>query len=200
MRGVQPAQTLIQDGFAIEGGDCGPVDCDDTNPAINPDAEEVCDDGIDNNCDGQIDEGCLIEVAVDIKPGSCPNPIKLKQLGVMPFAIMGTVEFDVTQIDPASIRLSREGDPGEVAPLRWSYYDAGIPNEEFDPTLCNCVGYGYDGIIDLALKFNVQSVIKTLKLAEVVGQTIPLTMTGKLKEEFGGTPIRGEDCVWVLKR
>jgi hypothetical protein len=30
------------------------VDCDDTNAAINPDAEELC-DNVDNNCDGIID-------------------------------------------------------------------------------------------------------------------------------------------------
>ena len=36
------------DGFA------GADDCDDTNPNIHPDADEVC-DGVDNNCDGAID-------------------------------------------------------------------------------------------------------------------------------------------------
>lgn len=31
------------------------VDCDDGNAAVNPGAEEVCDDTIDNDCDGKID-------------------------------------------------------------------------------------------------------------------------------------------------
>ena len=37
---------------------CQVADCDDLSPDINPDAVEVCGDGVDNNCDGAIDEGC----------------------------------------------------------------------------------------------------------------------------------------------
>jgi len=43
------------DGDGYQGEVCGGLDCDDSDPAINPDAIEVCDDGVDNNCNGDVD-------------------------------------------------------------------------------------------------------------------------------------------------
>lgn len=59
--------------------------------------------------------------ALDIKPTSCPNPHNTKSGGVLPVAIMGTEDFDVSVVDPATILL--EG----VGPIRYNYEDVGTP-------------------------------------------------------------------------
>jgi hypothetical protein len=46
-----------------------------------------------------------IEVAIDIKPGSDPNCINNDGHGVIPLAILGGWNFDVTDIDPSTILL-----------------------------------------------------------------------------------------------
>jgi hypothetical protein len=60
-------------------------------------------------------------VALDIKPGSCPNPLNTVSRGVLPVAILGAADFDVTQIDLSTIQL--EG----VPPLRSSLEDVSGP-------------------------------------------------------------------------
>ena len=62
-----------------------------------------------------------LQVSFDIRPQSCPNPINTDLKGVLPVAILGTDDFDVTQIDPATVRLN------DVAPLRWSLRDRSTP-------------------------------------------------------------------------
>jgi len=46
------------DGYFVEGGCCGTVDSDDSDPDMYPGATETCDDVKDNNCDGSVNEGC----------------------------------------------------------------------------------------------------------------------------------------------
>jgi hypothetical protein len=135
---------------------------------------------------------------MDIKPGSCPNPINLKKKGVIPVAICGAEDFDVTTIDPDTILLTREGyeDVG-VEPIRWSYEDVATPylgEEE-----CGCHDLNGDGIMDLSLKFKNQEVVDTLDLLDIMGDTIPLMIIGNLYEDYDGIPIKGQDCVWILE-
>ncbi|MFH1726040.1 MAG: LamG-like jellyroll fold domain-containing protein [Elusimicrobiota bacterium] len=41
------------DGYAVEGGDCGPTDCDDAAPEVNPGAPETRCNGVDDDCSAQ---------------------------------------------------------------------------------------------------------------------------------------------------
>jgi hypothetical protein len=136
-----------------------------------------------------------IEVPVDVKPTSCRNPFNVDKKGVMPVAILGTADFDVTQVDPATVAL--EG----VAPLRWSLADVATPFEPFtgkeDPF--DCTTEGPDGFVDLTFKFDAQEM--TVALGAVSdGDVVILHLTGNLLPDFGGTPILGEDVIVILKK
>ena len=142
-----------------------------------------------------------IPVPLDIKPTSCPNPVNTKSQGVLPVAILGTADFDVTQIDPASLYLVNPLLPPTIValPLRWSYEDVGTPYEPFvgKTAIIDCTTLGADGFLDLAVTFDTQAVVPVLGTV-ADGQAVLLQLRGSLKEEFGGTPIVGEDVVWVL--
>jgi len=100
---------------------------------------------------------CLTqEVPIDIKPTSCPNPLNTKSNGVIPVAILGTEDFDVSVIDPATVLL--EG----VSPLRWALEDVATPYEPYvgkEDCYDDCNEFGPDGYIDLTLKFDTQELL-----------------------------------------
>ncbi len=59
-----------------DDGATRPGDCDDTNPAVNPDAVEIC-NGIDDDCDTLIDDeddAPLLEGGVDVSTGQPWRP------------------------------------------------------------------------------------------------------------------------------
>lgn len=129
-----------------------------------------------------------LTVAVDIKPGSCPNPLNVKNKGLLPVAILGTEDFDVNGIDMASIRLE------DVAPIRSSYEDVATP--VVDGNECDCNSAGPDDYTDLTLKFKTQEIVEALGDVND-GDVLSLTLTGSLSDE---TPIEGEDCVSIVGR
>jgi len=148
-----------------------------------------------------------VDVAIDIKPGSCPNPLNVKSQGVLPVAILGAENFDVTEVDPDTIELA------SVSPLRWAFEDVATPLEtlieDVDPCF-NCTEEGPDGFLDLTLKFDTQDMLLQLSIGSdalvdvipedltlVDGECIALTLTGYL---YDGTPIRGEDTVLIIKK
>jgi len=136
-----------------------------------------------------------IEVDIDIKPGSCPNPLNTKSHGVLPVAILGTADFDVTQIDVATIQL--EG----VSPLRSNLEDVATPFSPFTGKegCSDCTDEGLDGFLDLTLKFDAQKVVAAL--GDITdGECLVLSLNGNLMEGAGGTAIVGEDVVVILQK
>ncbi len=114
----------------------------------------------------------------------------------MTAAILGTEEFDVMMIDPASVRLSLpdtfdglnlDAFVDGVKPLRWRYDDVSRPED-----------INGDDIMDYVLKFKTQELREITLTKFEHGETIPLTIGGNLKEEFDGSPFEGQDFVLIL--
>jgi len=133
------------------------------------------------------------QVAVDIKPHGCPNPINVGAAGVLPVAILGTASFDVTTIDPASVKL--EGVPA----LRSALEDTATPSTGTITNATDCTTAGPDGFTDLVLHFD-NLAIATAMGSVNDGDVLLLTLTGNLFPQFGGTAIRGQDVVVVINK
>jgi hypothetical protein len=153
-----------------------------------------------------------MKMPVDVKPGSCPNPLNFKSKGVLPVAILGTPWLRVKTINPRTITLMG------VSPLRWSWEDVGTPVDSFfchdnpcdtdcgEPGDCDkpCGGYecnelGPDGNLDLVLKFDTQKIVEQLNLFNLTQHRalVPLILEGKL---YKGLCITGQDSVVILNK
>ncbi len=131
-------------------------------------------------------------VPLDLKPRHCPNQVNVKAGSVLRVAILGTEDFDVTQVDPASVRL--EG----VAPLRSAIKDVATPFEPFvgKESEFDCTIEGPDGFDDLTVRFSNQDVVSALGDVSD-GDVLVLELTASLTD---GTPIAGEDVVVINKK
>jgi hypothetical protein len=148
-------------------------------------------------------ESPILDVKVDIKPGSCPNPLNLAAKGNLPVAILGSEDLDVNEIDPTSVRL-KYGDAEGVAPIRSNLEDVATP--VIDGNECDCNMAGPDGYTDLTLKFETTDIVDMLVYelgdaeygtADVDPLTLVFTLTGQLND---GTAIEGSDCMVLVGR
>ena len=132
-----------------------------------------------------------VAVDVDIRPQSCPNPLRVKSKGVLPVAILGSDILDVANVDPTSVTL--EG----VAPLRWSMEDISTHrNSNFPEDCYDCTEDGPDGFVDLTFKFSIAELMAAIGYVQD-RECLPLQVTGQL---FDGTQITGEDNVVFLAK
>jgi hypothetical protein len=176
-------------------------------PAPDTDADgiidpfDLCPDDPED-VDGFFDtDGCPDpSVAIDIKAGSCPNSWNRESNGVLPVAILGTEDFDVTEIDVSSVTISRADGTGDsVAPNEGPpgphsvFEDVGTP---FEGEECDCHEAEGDGILDLSMKFKTQDVADLLLVDDPNGALVPLVVSGTLLD--GTEFTTRSDCVRLV--
>jgi hypothetical protein len=123
--------------------------------------------GIDN-----IEIFLIIEVDIDIKPGSDPNPINPGSNGLIPVAILSSPEFAARQVDPTSVTLA-----GASVAVRGK--GKSMAHEE---------DVNGDGLVDLVVQ------VETQGLDDLgTGGTVKLTGT-----TFNGEAIVGYDEVVIV--
>ncbi len=142
----------------------------------------------------------IINIPLDIKPTSCPNPLNTNNQGVLPVAILGFNGFDVREINPNSLTLKRDGVDILVEPLWSSLEDVATPFGPLpDPVNQDCLDCNeldLDSYLDLTLKFDAQEILAALGSVND-GDCIVLTLNGFLGD---GRTIVGEDVLRILEK
>ena len=139
---------------------------------------------------GQLFPPSSLVLSIDIKPQGCPNPLNVGANGVLPVAILGTAAFDVTKIDPSSLKLQG------VSALRSALEDVSTPFTGTHQSATSCTTAGSDGFTDMVVFFDNPSVGAALGNV-TSGDVLVLTLTGNLLPQFGGTPVTGQDVVII---
>jgi hypothetical protein len=120
---------------------------------------------------GKCKPGYLLEVSIDIHPGSFPNSINIKSKGKIPVAILGTETFDAKTVDPTTVRFGKTGT--EAAPVHSALEDVNA-----------------DGNMDMILHFKTQDT--GIRCGDSSASLTGETLSDQALE--GSDPIRTVGC------
>jgi hypothetical protein len=144
----------------------------------------------------------FLAVPLDVLPRRCPNrllvppswpeilpPPLFPILNAVPVAVLGTMDFSVSELDLNSIRVAG------VAAERARFRDVAKPFEPFlgRQAATDCTRGGPDGFEDLIFRVDQKQLLAALGPV-AHGDVLVLPLTGQLHD---GTQIKGEDVVVI---
>jgi hypothetical protein len=143
----------------------------------------------DGEIRGQI-ESVTRRAILDIRPSTCLNTVDPRSRGTLSAALLSMRDLDGSTVDLSSLLLA-----GKVQPLAVVRADVGAPGGRASECHCNRMR---DGVVDLVMKFKIESVVDALDLGSLAhGTLVPVELTGLLRD---GTPFRATDCLRVVYR
>jgi hypothetical protein len=147
-------------------------------------------------------------VIVDIKPGSCNNPVNFKSRGVLPVAILLEEEIALEDIigievtfalpDPAvAPEPEDEVTPQETPVPDFSPVPVKTVLSDISSPTKTCEEKALDGVKDISLKYKTQPLVQAMSKAGIIlengdQQEITLHFTVSLE---GGTTLEGSDTI-----
>ncbi len=115
----------------------------------------------------------ITPVDIDIKPGSPENTVNLGSRGITKVAILGSVDFDATQVDPSTVKLA----------------DARVRVKGNGQPLTTIQDTNGDGFLDLVLHIDTEGF-------DLTDGDVSATLTGRTL--ISDEAIEGEDVVRVV--
>jgi hypothetical protein len=162
--GATPTHALHPDSPAIDAGgdECEPTDQRGVSRPQDGDGDGVA------KCDIGAFELAPPQVRIDIKPGGFSNSINPRSRGVIPVALLGSADFDVADVDVATLRFG----PNQAEPRHKGHLE----------------DVNFDGVMDLVVHFRTQETGFQCGDAEA-------TLTGSL---LCGEPLEGTDSITTV--
>lgn len=114
----------------------------------------------------------VLEVTIDIRPGDFPNSINLGSNGGVPVAILSSIDFDATTVDPSTVALAGAG-----ARVKGN----GLPQTSIEDV-------NSDGLLDIIVFVDVNGF-------ELTSGDMAAELTG---ETFDGQRIAGTDSIRIV--